>query len=306
MSVFGAIFFKIISILLSVVMGFVAGRTEKVERESIASLIFFFVAPIVFFSIPASSNITFSDLGIVIIAFVISCTSALITYKVATKFWDEQTRNLLSMSAGSGNVGYFMLPVASILFDSYTLSMYMLAVVGINIYESSLGYYLCARSISSTKESIMKVLKLPMLHAFMVGCLCSLIGLTLPGFLNDFIISMKTTYSVLGMMMVGLGLSKLKRVEIDIKFTLSMFASKYILVPTLVCCFIVFDKFILKTYGTPEYNALILISSAPLAANTIVLSSLMKFNPERAATSVLISCIFSLIFIPLIAMLAIS
>jgi malate permease and related proteins len=306
MSVFSAIFFKIISILLSVVMGFVAGRTEKVERESIASLIFYFVAPIVFFSIPASSNITVSDLGIVIVAFIISCTSALITYKIATRFWDEQTRNLLAMSAGSGNVGYFMLPVASILFDSYTLSIYMLAVVGINIYESSLGYYLCARSISSTKESVMKVLKLPMLHAFMVGCFCSLMGLTLPGFLNDFIISMKTTYSVLGMMMVGLGLSKLKSVEIDVKFTLSMFASKYILVPILVFCFIVFDKFILRTYGIPEYNALVLISSAPLAANTIVLSSLMKFNPERAATSVLISCIFSLVFIPLIALVAIS
>lgn len=306
MALLNILFFKIIAILLSVIIGFLAGRFDKVERESIASLIFYFIAPIVFFSIPASSNLTFSDIGIVFISFLLSSTLALFTYKIYRKFFDPQTRNLLAMSAGTGNVGYFMLPIASILFDDYTLSIYMLAVVGMNIYESSLGFYLCAKSISSTRESIMRVLKLPMLHAFVAGCLFSLFGMTLPLFLDDFVHNMKATYSILGMMMVGLGISKIKKFEIDFKFTAFAFLAKYIFAPVITFIFIIIDKFILGIYDTHEYNALILLSLAPLAANTIVISSIMKFNVERSASTVLLSCFFSLIYIPVMVWLTIG
>ena len=306
MSLFSVIFFKIISILLSVIIGYIAGRMEKVERESIAALLFYFIAPIVFFSIPASANISFADIGIALITFSISSLLCYIAYKMYENKWDNQSRNLLAMSAGSGNTGYFMLPIVASVFDDYTLSIYMMAVVGVNIYESSVGYYICARSISSTQESVKQVLRLPMLHAFMIGCLCSMLGLTLPDFLDDFVFNMRGAYSILGMMMIGLGLSKLKNFEIDIKFTLASFFSKFVMFPAVTYIFILLDRFVLKWYDAPEHQALLLLASAPMAANTIVVSSLMKFHPERVATSVLLSCLFSLLFIPLVASFSIG
>lgn len=306
MSLFYILFFKIVSILLSVIIGYVAGRMEKVERESIAALLFYFIAPIVFFSVPASANLALSDIGIAVITFTIACLLSYVAYKLYSGHWDDESRNLLAMSAGSGNTGYFMLPIASSLFDDYTLSIYMMAVVGVNIYESSVGYYICARSISSTQESVKQILKLPMLHAFGLGCICSLLGLTLPDFLDDFLFNMRGAYSILGMMMIGLGLSKLKNFEIDLNFTLASFFSKFVMYPVAVNIFIALDKLIFKWYDNPEYQALILLSTAPMAANTIVISSLMKFHPEKVATSVLLSCIFSLVFIPVVATLTIG
>lgn len=306
MQLFSIIFFKIISILLSVIIGYVAGRLEKVERESIAALLFYFIAPIVFFAVPASANLSLSDVGIAVITFTVSSLLCFFAYKMYGGYWDEETRNILAMSAGSGNTGYFMLPIAASVFDDYTLSIYMMAVVGVNIYESSLGYYICARSISSTRESIKQVLRLPMLHAFMIGCLCSLLGLTLPDFLDDFVFNMRGAYSILGMMMIGLGLSKLKNFEIDLKFTSAAFFSKFVMYPAVMGIFIMLDKLVFKWYDTPEHHALLLLASAPMAANTIVISSLMKFHPEKVATSVLLSCLFSLIFIPLVVMLSIG
>ncbi len=306
MTLFSIIFFKIISILLSVIIGYVAGRMEKVERESIAALLFYFIAPIVFFTIPASANLSFADVGIALITFTISTLLCYLAYKMYEGRWDEQSRNILAMSAGSGNTGYFMLPIASWLFDDYTLSIYMMAVVGVNIYESSVGYYICARSISSTQESMKQILRLPMLHAFALGCVCSILGLTLPDFLDDFIFNMRGAYSILGMMMIGLGLSKLKNFEVDVKFTIASFFSKFVMFPAVTYGFIFLDKFIFKWYDTPEHHALLLLASAPMAANTIVVSSLMKFHPERVATSVLLSCLFSLIFIPLVASFSIG
>ncbi|NDB84003.1 MAG: AEC family transporter [Alphaproteobacteria bacterium] len=301
MPLFYTVFFKIISILLSVIIGYVAGRLEKVQRESIASLLFYFIAPIVFFSVPANASLAFSDIGISVVTFTISCSACLLAYKMYDRYFDNQERNILAMSAGAGNTGYFMLPIATCIFDDYTLSIYMMCVIGVNIYESSLGYYMCARSISSTGESIKKILSMPMLHAFGIGCLFSLSGIHLPDFLDDFLEDMRSTYSILGMLMIGLGMAKIKTLEIDKKFIAASLFSKYIMYPALVMIFIMIDRYILGMYDTPEYNALLLLSSAPIAANTIVISSIMNFSPERVATSVLVSCIISLVYIPVMA-----
>lgn len=62
MAIFSIVFFKTISVLLSVIIGFFAGKYSNVERDGIASLLFYFISPIVFFAIPASTTLTLSAL----------------------------------------------------------------------------------------------------------------------------------------------------------------------------------------------------------------------------------------------------
>jgi predicted permease len=298
MLTFSLIFFKIVAILLNVVVGYVAGRFAKVERDSIASLLFYFISPIVFFCIPASASLSVSAIGITFVTFTISSLLCIFSYYFFGLYWQDQTRNILALSAGNANCGYFMLPIAASLFDDYTLSIYMMAIVGVNIYESSVGFYISARSISTTKDSIRQVLRLPTLNAFILGCIFSFTDMTLPDFLDDFIYNMRSTYSVLGMMMVGLGLSTLPRFEVDVKFTLAAFASKFLFFPIAINLFIILDKFIFGWYDQSYYNALQLLFTAPMAANTIVIASITKFHPEKVAATVLMSCLFTLIYIP--------
>lgn len=300
-AIFSLVFFKIVAILLNVVVGFMAGRWMKVERDSIASLLFYFVSPIVFFTIPASANLSISALGITLVTFIISSSLCIFSYYFFGLYWQDQTKNMLALSAGNANCGYFMLPIAASLFDDETLSIYMMAIVGVSIYESSVGFYISARGISSTYESFIKVLKLPALNAFILGSLMSFTGLTLPDFLDDFTHNMRGTYSVLGMVMVGLGLSTIPKFEIDVKFTIAAFASKFIFFPIAVGLFVLLDKFVFGWYSTEYHNALQLLFMAPMAANTIVIASMTKFHPEKVATTVLLSCLFSLIYIPFMA-----
>ena len=300
-AIFSLIFFKVISLLLSVIIGFIAGKYKDVQRESITLLLFYFIAPIVFFSIPANSVLTINAISIIITMFILASILCFISYKIFSRYMEGETKNFLAMSAGTGNVGYFMLPIASTLFDDYTLSIYMMAVIGINVYEASIGFYICARSFSSTKESILRVLKMPILHAFILGSTFSLFGANLPEFLDDFVYNMKATYSVLGMVMVGLSISKLEKFEIDMQFTLFSLFSKFILYPIIINIFILMDQVIFHWYTTSHYNALRLLSTAPIAGNTIVIASIMRFSVEKAATAVLLSCICALIYIPLIA-----
>lgn len=298
MIIFSIVFFKTISVLLSVVIGFLAGKYSNVEKDSISSLLFYFISPIVFFTIPASTTLTLSALSVTVVTFVIATLLSLFSYYFFGKFWQDHTRNIIALSAGTANGGYFMLPIAAALFDDYTLGIYMMAVIGVNIYESSVGFYICMRSFANTTDSILKVIKLPILNAFLLGCLFSFCGLTLPEFLDDFLYNMRGAFSILGMVMVGLALSSMQKFEIDIKFTLATFAAKFLFYPIGVSIFILFDHFITKWYNNDHYNALKLLSTAPLAANTIVIANLQKFYPEKVAATVFLSLLFVVIYMP--------
>jgi hypothetical protein len=301
MAILNLVFFKVLSCILSVVIGFLSGRFSNVERDSIASLLFYFIAPIVFFAIPASVHLSFSSLGMILITFILASLLGFFTYWLYGKFWQGSERNILALSAGTANTGYVGLPIATALFDDYTLSIYVLGLIGVNIYESSVGCYFCARSISTFKQSVMKVLRLPMLNAFFFGCLLSLIGFHLPNFLDDFVNNMKGAFSILGMVTIGLALSKIQTFELDLKFTAAAFASKFLFYPILFNLFILLDKFIFGWYDISYYNAMQLLSIAPLATNTIVIASQYKIYPEKMATAVLLSLIFVLIYMPIMA-----
>ena len=171
MAIFSLVFFKVLSSLLSVGIGYLAGRFSNVEKDSIASLLFYFVAPIVFFAIPTSSHLTFSSLGITAVTFAIASLLGFFSYWLYGKVWDDSHRNILGLSAVTGNSGYVVLPIATAMFNDSTLSIYALGLIGISMCEASIGCYFCARSVSSFKESVLKVVRLPILNAFFFGCI---------------------------------------------------------------------------------------------------------------------------------------
>jgi len=298
MSLFTTVFLKLFSGLLNVLLGFCAGKFSKLDRDHIASLLFYFISPIVFFAIPANAAVSFAEISVTLVVFCISCLLCLIAYTLFTPYFDESTRNILAVTAGTANSGYLVLPLAATLFDDYTLSIYMMTIVGLNLYESTLGYFICMRSLSSAQESLNQVFRLPNLNAFALGCLYSLLGFDLPDFFGDFVHNMQIVYSTLGMIMIGLGLSTIQKFEIDIKFTICAFISKFLFSPLIINIFILLDKFIFHQYNVSHYHALILLSTAPIAANTMVFASLIKLNLEKVATTVLLSALFSLLYMP--------
>ena len=301
MAIFSLVFFRVFSSLLSVLIGFLSGKFSNVEKDSITSLLFYFVAPIVFFAIRTSTNLTFNSLGITLVTFLLATTLGFFSYWLYGKIWQDSHRNILALSAGTGNSGYVVLPIATTLFDDYTLSIYALGLIGIAIYEASVGCYFCARSIGTFKQCVMKVIRLRILNAFFLGCILSLAGFQLPNVFDEFVNNMKGAFSILGMVTIGLALSKVKEFELDLKFTGAAFASKFLFYPILFNLFILLDRFVLGWYNANYYNALQMLSIAPMATNTIVLASLYKIHPEKVAAVVLLSLLFVLLYMPIMA-----
>lgn len=207
---------------------------------------------------------------------------------------------MLGLSSTTANCGYFMIPIASTLFDESALNIYMLCVLGVAMAESSVGFYLLNRGTGSAKESLKKVLKLPTFNAFIIGSILGLIGLKLPEFLNDFVHNIRTSYAILGMIMMGLGLAALDKFEIDKQFSIVALLINFIIQPAVCLSLIALDKFVLHIYTPDFYKSLVLIAICPIAANTIMVANLINFPVQKIASTVFISLITAAITTPII------
>jgi predicted permease len=234
--------------------------------------------------------------------FLALCTIlALIFFVLAGFVWKDATRNLAAFATADGNTGYFGIPVALALFGERSLSYIVLGSIGFVLYENTVGYFILARSNSSVRESVRKVLRLPTIFAFIAGLLFQLTPFDIPDALRGGILNVRGAYSMLGMMMIGLGLAGLRLNELDGKLFAFTSLGKFIVWPLVMFGIIAFDVRFLHVYGTEVHQVMLLLSMVPLAANTVALSTLANVHPQKAAMAVLASTIVALFFIPAMA-----
>lgn len=290
---------KIIPLYMNIALGFIAGKVLDINRESIARIMFFLINPIIIFNGVMNVNLDWSVLSLPVLTFIISSSLCLFFFKATEEVWTDSSRNLMAFSAGSGNTGYFGLPIALLLFNDEGEGIYILALLGITLYENSVGYYIVAHGTTTRAECVKKTLKLPAIYAFLLALVLNYWGFELSPIIMEFIGHIKGTYTVLGMMIVGLGLAGLTHFKMDAKFIGLTFFAKFMVWPALIIFITGFDSWLFGIYSPMTRQALILLSIVPLAVNMVIVATLMKSQPEKAATAVLISTLFALAYVPL-------
>ena len=142
-----------------------------------------------------------------LIVFALCTIICFLFYWLAGFVWKDSNRNILAYTAGTGNNGYFGLPLVMTLFSEQAFGVGVIAGLGFLFYESSVGLFLVAKSNRTAWESIKKILTIPLMYAFLAGVAVNLSGLQFPKPIADLFISFRGTYTVLGMMLIGLGIA---------------------------------------------------------------------------------------------------
>lgn len=304
MAIFITILLKLIPLYLMIILGFIGARVLKTQKETIAKLLIYIITPAVIFYGAYTAKINFANLSLPILFFCLASAMALIFLMIGNLiFKKDSTKNILAFTAGAGNVGYFGLPIISAILDERVFSLAVLSVLGIVLYENSVGFYLTAKGNYTGKESLLKVIKLPTIYAFFIGLLLNLFNVHLGDIAAATISHFKGAYTLLGMMIIGMGLTTINKRQIDYKFISLAFLAKFIIWPLIIFGIIALDKNYLHLYNLPIYNVLILMSIVPIAANTVAVATELKVHPDKAALVVLLSTLFALFYIPLIASL---
>lgn len=304
--VFMSLIVKIIPLYLNIMMGFIAGKKLQACRETIARIIFFMITPIIIFNAALNVPLKANVLTLPLLTCAICCSLCLLFYRISLLVWEDSTKNLMAFSAGTGNAGYFGLPVALLLFSADVEGLYIFLLLGMTLYENTLGYYILARGQNTAKDCFFKLFKLPALYAFSTGLLLNGLSVPIPEVFEDFMNHIKGTYTVLGMMMVGLGLSSLDRLKIDEKYLSLTLIAKFLAWPLAALTINYLDQNFFGIYTHDIHQALLLLSVVPVGVNTVILATMLRSKPEKASVAVIVSTILAIIYVPLMVSLFIQ
>jgi malate permease and related proteins len=180
------------------------------------------------------------------------------------------------------------------------LSPIVLSSFGFILYENTLGFYITARGNYSGRESFAKVLRLPAVYAFVLGLVLSAASVQLQGSWLELFTNIRGAYSVLGMMMIGLGIADLNRFYIDLPFTLFACFYKFLVWPVIVGLLLWCDLHWTSVLSQDLRHVVFFMSTLPLAANIVPIASLLETEPERAAVAVLLSTLLAVIVVPVL------
>lgn len=289
---------KLLPLYFNIFLGYIAGKKLQASQETISKLMFYMISPFIIFNGIIYTKLNVSILSLPILTFAISCTLCIVFYRFSRRIWTDASKNLMAFSAGSGATGYFGIPLALMIFDKQAEGIYIMALLGVTLYDNSLGYYISVKGSYTPIQCIKKILVLPTLYAFLLGLIVNFFQIPMPDVYTDFMTPIKGVYIVLGMMIIGIGLAGLTEFKLDFKFVGMTFLAKFFAWPLVVFFVIACDEAFFGIYEPISHQVLILISIVPLAINTVIMASLMKCQPERIAATVLLSTLFALLYVP--------
>lgn len=258
----------------------------------------YIIGPVVFFT--ASYRVKF-DLSMVVIPIVVLVVGGILafgTYFIGKRYFKDNTLNILSFSAGTGNTGYFGIPLAFMLFDEKLANVYVFSVLGSLLYESTIGFFIIAKGSYSVSDSLRRVLRLPAVYAMILGLIFNFLQIKLSQDLLNYLDYFKGAYAILGMMMIGMSLHGLNRMLIDKMFISVVMIIKFLIFPMVILGIIYIDKIFLNMLSSEFHKVLFLFAVPPMAGNVVAIASLLKSNPEKAAVAVIISTVVSIFTIP--------
>lgn len=308
MEVFFTLLLKLIPLYITVILGYIAGRFLKVDGQNISKLMFYMISPVVIFNSLLHTKINLSVISLPFLILGIGVSLAYASLYIGRKIWRDSTPNVLALTAGTANSGFFGIPVAMLVLDEATVGIYITAMIGMTIFENSFGFYITAKSSMTAADALKKVIRLPSLYAFLTGTIFSISGIAFPDFFESFAKNMTGAYTILGMMIVGFGVAKAgkffsRKTFGHPAFILLASLIKFAIWPLIIFVILALDTLFFNFYAESIHRALILISIVPIAANTVVIATILNAHPDKVAVTVLITTIFALFYVPLMVAL---
>lgn len=295
---------RIAPLFLLIFIGFISGKYLEMRKEGISKLSIYILVPIIMFMGVMKASLSITVIMLPLMVWGISTLACLTVLKLGRVVLEEKTQaNILALAAGTANSGYFGIPIAFMLFEDHIVGLYITTVLGMTLFQNSVGFYVTARGNYTPKESFIKLLKLPVIYAFILGVVLSYAEMEIPEFLQEFFRNIQGAYVVVGMMIIGVGIAQIKEFGFNWKFTGLAFFARFVVWPTLAFAVYQLDKHSFGVLGEDAARVMILAGIVPLAADTVALATILKCHPEEMASTVLMSTFFALIYLPIMVSL---
>ncbi len=294
---------KILPLYITIVLGYIMVNFFQAKRESMASLLIYIIGPVVVFIASYKVQLNLAIATLPILLFALSSFLALISLRFTKNIFQDNTKNILAFSAGTGNTGYFGIPLAIMLLNEDLANIYIFTVLASLLYESTVGFFVVAKGHYNIKQSLIKIVKLPSIYALGLGLICNISKVEFSTDLLNYLDYFKGAYAILGMMMIGMGLKGLANFGIDKAFMGLAFSIKFIIYPFIVLFIIWIDSTYFMFFTSGLYKVMFIFAIVPMAGNTVAIASLLNVHPEKASLAVVLSTFISIFTIPIMVVM---
>ncbi|MEN2997946.1 MAG: AEC family transporter [Brevinematia bacterium] len=291
------LFLKVLfPVLIVIVLSYILSKYRKVDPFNLSVLSMYILSPaLILRAFDMYGDFLIKNFLLVSIHLTVqTIVMFLISRSIASilKFSNRSTYSLILLSflPNTGNIG---IPVTEFYLGTKASSFATLVLVVTSIITQTYGVYLASRGVHSSgdslkdlKNSLKNVLTLPLIYTVLLGTLLTILGVKLPFFLKEPVYWLGFSALVMGLVQLGVILSKTKIELIPVKFVIIALLLKLIVSPCIA--FLIGN---LLGFRGLELKVITLQYAMPSALYCSILSSYFNLIPRTVGISVFFSTI---------------
>ena len=278
--------------------GFIGQKLLKLDIKSISTMSLYLMLPFLTFDTFYSNQLNVEYFYM----FLFTCLLALImmTLTVLFGFFIKADRTQMSaMLLGTifPNSGNYGAPVAMFAFGAMGFQYAVIFMVIHAFLMNTIGIFIASygsEKTTSIKDSLMRVIKMPVLYGFLFGVLFQLLHIELPSTIQDGISLVGSASIPTVMLILGMQLAEIKPQKFELKYVNTVTIFRMLISPLLAVVLVNF-----MPVNDMIKNVYILLAAMPIAANTTLLAVQFNVKPDLTSFTTLVTTLLSLVTIPL-------
>ncbi|KGP74479.1 AEC family transporter [Pontibacillus yanchengensis] len=281
-------------------IGFIGQKAIGFDRKTISKAALYLMYPFLAFQTFYNNPITLDFLYIIL--FCVSLMTLLILLvKIVTSIGNmpgpkASAMVLSSVFMNSGNYG---VPIILFAYGESGVTYAIIMMVIQSLLMNTVGLYYASKGSAdgdaNIRESLKKVMKMPINHAVLLGIVTQLFPITIPSFIMQAVNLVADATIPTIMIVLGMQLATLSKGAVQIRDLVTIGSIKMIVSPILA--FLITSLLGLSTLLS---SILIVLAAMPTAANTTMYSIQYNTEPQLVSYSTFWTTLLSIVTIPLL------
>jgi len=286
---------SIIFVYVFILLGYTAKRIfkEEMSTKTLTLMSVYFLQPFVTIWGFSTAKLHSEHLYVPFIYLIIILVLLIPTIFIGKIiFSDPKERAIFSIAGFVGNTGNIGIPLGIALFGEQSVIYTTLINIANVFVVYIIGVYIYSRGSFSIKDSLLNIIKIPIIPASIVAIFINIYDVPLSSQIQEFFKMGAYAGIVLQLFLLGTFLQGIRIKELHPKLFIGTISQKFILIP-------IATAFILSLTNLPLFvqGVIFMEMMVPLAVANINLASLYDCKPKDVTSLILLS---TLLFIPLL------
>lgn len=287
-------------IILSV--GFIGQKVLNLDIKSISTAALYLMLPFLAFQTFYENELNMNYLYIVLFCVFLLFGLVIVSLIAGRMTNRPNTKTSAFVLAGAFmNSGNYGVPVILFAFGETGFQYAVIMMVIQSLLMNTVGLYFAAKGSKSgatLKDSLVKILKMPVLYGSISGLLMQIGSVEVPVFLYNGIDLIASATIPTIMLVLGMQLANISKKNVEVKEL-----SGVILIRLVISPVIAYAITVLLSLDSLLASVLIVLAAMPTAANTTMFAVQFDTEPDLVSFSTLVTTSISIITVPLMIML---